>query len=97
MGSPYQYAKAHQNRFLEEYIQPLKMRTISAQPRHANDVAAAAEWLRAMMLHIGMTRAEAVLMPEGRCPLVLGEWEDAGDDAPTLLIYCHYAVQPAEI
>ena len=97
MGSPYQYAKAHQNRFLEEYIQLLKMRTISAQPRHANDVAAAAEWLRAMMLHIGMTRAEAVLMPEGRCPLVLGEWDGAGDDAPTLLIYCHYDVQPAEI
>ena len=97
MGSPYEYAKAHQNRFLEEYIQLLKMRTISAQPRHANDVAAAAEWLRAMMLNIGMTRAEAVLMPEGRCPLVLGEWDGAGDDAPTLLIYCHYDVQPAEI
>lgn len=97
MGSPYQYAKAHQNRFLEEYIQLLKMQTISAQPRHANDVAAAAEWLRKMMLNIGMTRAEAVLMPEGRCPLVLGEWNGAGDDAPTLLIYCHYDVQPAEI
>ena len=97
MGSPYEYAKAHQDRFLEEYIQLLKMRTISTQPQHANDVAAAAEWLQEMMLNIGMTRAEAVLMPEGRCPLVLGEWDGAGDSAPTLLIYCHYDVQPAEI
>ncbi len=97
MGNPYEYAQTHQNRFLEEYIQLLKMRTISTQPRHADDVAAAAEWLRAMMLNIGMTRAEVILMSEGRCPLVLGEWDGAGDDAPTLLIYCHYDVQPAEI
>jgi len=97
MSNPYEYAKTHQDRFLEEYIQLLKMRTISTQPRHAADVAAAAEWLRTMMLNIGMTRAEVILMPEGRCPLVLGEWDAAGDDAPTLLIYCHYDVQPAEI
>ena len=97
MNNPYQYAKAQQNRFLGEYIQLLKMRTISTQPQHAADVAAAAEWLREMMLNIGMTRAEVILMPEGRCPLVLGEWNEADDDAPTLLIYCHYDVQPAEV
>ena len=97
MGSPYEYAQAHQDRFLEEYTRLLKMWTISTQPQHAADVAAAAEWLRLMMLDIGMTRAEVILMPQGRCPLVLGEWDGAGDDAPTLLIYCHYDVQPAEI
>lgn len=97
MSNPDQYAKAQQNRFLEEYVQLLKMQTISTQPQHAVDVTAAAEWLRAMMLKIGMSRAEVIMMPEGRCPLVLGEWDEAGDDAPTLLIYCHYDVQPAEI
>lgn len=97
MSNPYQYAKAQQSRFLEEYIQLLKMQTISTQPQHVANVTTAAEWLRAMMLKIGMTRAEVILMPEGRCPLVLGEWDEAGDDAPTLLIYCHYDVQPAEI
>lgn len=97
MSNPYEYAKAHQSRFLGEYIQLLKMRTISTEPQRAADVAAAAEWLRASMLKIGMTRAEVILMPEGRCPLVLGEWDEAGGDAPTLLIYCHYDVQPAEI
>lgn len=97
MSNAYQYAEAHQDRFLTEYIHLLKIRTISTQPQHAGDVAEAAEWLRAMMLDIGMTRAEVILMPSGRCPLVLGEWDGAGDDAPTLLIYCHYDVQPAEI
>ena len=97
MSNPYDYAKANQNRFLEEYQELLRIRTISTQPQHAGDVAAAAEWLRAMMLRIGMDSAEVILMPEGRCPLVLGEWHGAGADAPTILIYCHYDVQPAEI
>lgn len=97
MGNPYQYAKDNQDRFLDEYQELLRIRTISTQPQHAGDVARAAEWLKAMMLKIGMKRAEVILMPEGRCPLVLGEWDGAGADAPTILIYCHYDVQPAEV
>ena len=97
MSNPYEYAKVNQDRFLEEYKHLLRIQTISTQPQHADDVARAAEWLKAMMLNIGMTSAEVSLMPEGRCPLVLGEWDGAGDDAPTILIYCHYDVQPAEV
>lgn len=97
MNNPYEYAIANQDRFLEEYQELLRIRTISTQPQHAGDVARAAEWLQAMMLKIGMKRAEVILMPEGRCPLVLGEWDGAGADAPTVLIYCHYDVQPAVV
>ena len=79
MTNPYDFAKVHQDRFLEEYIHLLKIPTISTQPNHAQDVAEAAEWLQQMMLDIGMTSAEVILMPEGRCPLVLGEWNGAGD------------------
>jgi len=32
----------------------------------------------------------------GGQPLALGEWQGAGPDAPTLLVYGHYDVQPAE-
>ena len=97
MSNAYDFAKANQTRFLEEYQDLLRIRAISTQPQHADDVAEAAEWLRAMMLRIGMERAEVILMPGGRCPLVLGEWHGAGADAPTILIYCHYDVQPAEV
>jgi len=97
MNNPYQYAIDNQDRFLEEYQELLRIRTISTQPQHAGDVARAAEWLKAMMLKIGMQHAEVILMPQGRCPLVLGEWGGAGDNAPTILIYCHYDVQPAEV
>jgi len=97
MNNPYQYAKANQDRFLDEYIHLLKIQTISTQAEHAQDVADAANWLKEMMLSIGMDKAEVILMPEGRCPLVLGEWHGAGEDAPTILIYCHYDVQPAVV
>lgn len=97
MSNAYDYAKQNQNRFLDEYIHLLKIPTVSTQSVHAPDVAKAAEWLKAMMLNIGMDTAEVILMPEGRCPLVLGEWMGAGDNAPTILIYCHYDVQPAEV
>ncbi len=97
MTNPYAFAKANQERFLDEYQELLRIRTISTQPQHADDVARAAEWLQAMMLRIGMDSADVILMPEGRCPLVLGEWRGAGEDAPTVLIYCHYDVQPAEV
>lgn len=97
MTNAYQFAKDNQERFLEEYIHLLKIQTISTQAEHAKDVAEAAEWLKNMMLNIGMEKAEVILLPEGRCPLVLGEWHGAGEDAPTILIYCHYDVQPAII
>lgn len=97
MSNPYQYAKRNQERFLDEYQELLRIRTISTQPQHAEDVARAAEWLREMMLRIGMDSAEVILMPAGRCPLALGEWNGAGEAAPTILIYCHYDVQPAEV
>ncbi len=46
MSNPYQFAEANQARFLDEYQDLLRIRTISTQPQHAGDVARAAEWLR---------------------------------------------------
>lgn len=97
MNNPYDYATENQPRFLDELIHLLKIPTVSTQSEHAQDVAKAAEWLKSQMLDMGMTRADVILMPEGRCPLVLGEWNGAGDDAPIILIYSHYDVQPADI
>jgi acetylornithine deacetylase/succinyl-diaminopimelate desuccinylase-like protein len=47
-------------------------------------------------MRIGFDTAEVILMDEGRCPLVFGEWLGAGENAPTVLVYCHYDVQPAD-
>lgn len=97
MTTAHDYASAHASRFLDELKDLLRIPSISTLPQHAADVQRAAEWLAADMRRIGMDSAEIIHMPGGRCPLVLGEWRGAGPDAPTVLVYCHYDVQPAEM
>lgn len=90
-------AHARQNtvRFHEQYAELLRIPSISTLPEHAADVERAAQWLIDDMRRIGMQRAEIFRAP-GYLPLVYGEWLGAGDAAPTVLVYCHYDVQPAE-
>lgn len=95
MPTPYEYAEQHQAQFLEDLKALTRIPTVSTQPEHAADVQRAAEFLADEMRDIGLDSAEVIKLPEGTHPLVLGEWNGAGDDAPTVLIYCHYDVQPA--
>jgi len=73
----------------------LRIPSISTLPNHAEDVRRAARWIVDWMTEMGMTRAE-LHESSGRLPLVYGEWLGAGAHAPTVLIYTHYDVQPAE-
>ena len=75
----------------------LRIPTISTLPEHRADVERAAEWLAQDMRKIGMDSAEVIRIPGGRHPLVLGEWQGAGEAAPTVLLYAHYDVQPAVV
>lgn len=95
MTNPHDYVEANKTRFLEQLKILLRMPSISTLPEHTEDVLHAAQWLKDEMLNVGMDTAEIITMPEGRHPMVLGEWHGAGDDAPTVLLYCHYDVQPA--
>ncbi|MCU0475302.1 MAG: dipeptidase [Anaerolineae bacterium] len=73
----------------------LRIPSVSTVPAHADDVRRAARWIADWMTEMGMTRAE-IYEAEGRLPLVYGEWLGAGETAPTVLIYTHYDVQPAD-
>jgi acetylornithine deacetylase/succinyl-diaminopimelate desuccinylase-like protein len=79
------------------YKELIRIPSISTLPVHAADVQRAADWLADQMRQAGFDSAEVIKMPQGRHPLVLGEWHGAGPDAPTVLIYCHYDVQPAVV
>lgn len=94
MTTPHEYAQNHSDIFKFELIELLKIPSISTLPEHAADVVRAANWLIDNMKRIGMSRAE-IFRKEGYLPIVYGEWLGAGDDAPTVLVYCHYDVQPA--
>lgn len=90
------YARANASRFEAALIDLLRIPSISTLPEHVEDVERAAAWLIDEMQRIGLTRAEIFQKP-GCLPLVYGEWLGAGENAPTVLIYCHYDVQPARL
>ena len=67
--------------------------SISAQPARAADVAACAAWLADRLRRIGLADAR-VVATHGH-PVVFASWRGSGQ-RPTLLVYGHYDVQPAE-
>jgi acetylornithine deacetylase/succinyl-diaminopimelate desuccinylase-like protein len=87
------YLEAHNERFHAELFDFLRIPSVSARTEHAADVAHAANWLRDMLERAGL---EASMHPTEGHPVVLGEWRGAGKSAPTILVYGHYDVQPAE-
>ena len=66
----------------------------STKPENIPDVVRAAAWVAARLTPAGVEGAE-VLPTEGH-PVVGGYWLHAGADKPTILIYGHFDVQPAE-
>jgi acetylornithine deacetylase/succinyl-diaminopimelate desuccinylase-like protein len=93
MTTAHEYAKANGSRFEEQLIDLLKIKSISTLPECDGDVQQAAEWVAADMRRIGLTTVE--ILPTGGHPVVYGEWSGAGSNAPTVLVYGHYDVQPA--
>jgi acetylornithine deacetylase/succinyl-diaminopimelate desuccinylase-like protein len=87
------YLATHDARFHDELFEFLRIPSVSARSEHRGDVARAADWLAARLRAIGLT---GEVVPTAGHPVVLGEWRGAGASAPTILIYGHYDVQPAE-
>ena len=80
-------------RYEEELAEFLKIPSVSARSEHDGDMKHCAEWLSAGMEKLGV-RTEILETPGH--PIVYGDLLEAGDDAPTVLIYGHYDVQPVE-
>lgn len=87
------HARNHYSDYLEELKAFLRIPSISTQDAHNADTRRAAEWLAAAMRRAGIENVRLFDTP--RHPLVYGDWLHAGENAPTLLIYGHYDVQPA--
>ena len=82
----------HDARIHDELFAFLRIPSVSARSEHRADVAAAARWLAERMREAGL---EATIHPTEGHPIVVGEWRGA-PGAPTVLVYGHYDVQPAE-
>jgi acetylornithine deacetylase/succinyl-diaminopimelate desuccinylase-like protein len=86
------YVRTNRQRYLEELTAWVACPSISAQPAHAADVRASAETAAARMRAAGLSGI--VLETDGH-PVAYGEWLGA-PGAPTILIYGHHDVQPAD-
>ncbi len=89
-----EYARTNRHWFLGELQEFLAIPSVSTQPEHKADMKRAAMWLRDKLLAAGFPRAEVV--PTPGYPVVYAQWLAAGPNAPTILIYGHYDVQPPE-
>ena len=88
------YAREHQQDFLEDLKALLRIPSVSTLPEHKSDIQRAAEWLANQLREL---RFDSVaVMPTAGHPVVYGESLKAGPDAPTILFYGHYDVQPAD-
>jgi acetylornithine deacetylase/succinyl-diaminopimelate desuccinylase-like protein len=93
MSDVQSFVNENLGRFRAELYDFLRIPSISAKSEHDGDMKEAGEWLADRLRDAGLT-AE-ICETQGH-PIVLGEWSGAGPDAPTVLIYGHYDVQPPE-
>lgn len=95
MTSAHDYAHKHAEAFRQQLHDLLRIPSVSTLPQHNVDTRRAANWLTADMTRIGLQNVQLFETP--RHPIVYGEWLNAGENTPTVLIYGHYDVQPAEM
>ena len=94
MNAALTYARQNGERFLAELREVLSIPSISTDPDHKADLVRAAEWMAAQLRSLGMENVQ--IMPTGGHPVVFGEWLRAGKEAPTVMMYGHYDVQPPD-
>ena len=93
MTSWQNFIEEHREQYVNELSDFLRIPSISSLSEHVDDVRRAAEWVAARLRKAGMDAVE--VMPTGGHPVVYGQWLHA-PGKPTVLIYGHFDVQPAD-
>jgi acetylornithine deacetylase/succinyl-diaminopimelate desuccinylase-like protein len=83
----------NKDRFINELFDLLRIPSVSADSKYKSDVLKAAELLKKFMIESGADNVE--IMPTPGHPVVYGE-KILNPDLPTVLVYGHYDVQPAD-
>jgi len=89
----HKYFDKHKERFLKELIEWLSIPSVSADQKFKDDVFEAAEFAQKKLLAAGVDRVE--ICPTNGYPIVYAE-KIVDKKLPTVLIYGHYDVQPAD-
>lgn len=88
-----EFIKQNEKRYIDEMIDWLKIESISSDSTKNAETRRAAEWLVKKLKDIGIESVK--LIDTGGHPMVYGDWLHA-DGKPTILVYGHYDVQPAD-
>ena len=88
-----EYSENNKDRFLSELLELLRIPSVSAKTEHKDDMLTCAQAVQKRLLEAGADKAE-VYPTEGH-PVVYAE-KIIDPSLPTVLVYGHYDVQPAE-
>ncbi len=86
------YLDQHADRFLEELKELLRIPTVSADPECKPHMRRGAEFIHRQLADLGF---KAEIVHTAGHPIVYAEWLKA-PGAPTVMVYGHYDVQPAD-
>lgn len=81
----------HEN--VEELKELLRIPSISSLSEHKEDIQKAASWIATKLENIGMEHVE-IIQTKGH-PIIYADWLHQ-ENAPTVLVYGHYDVQPVD-
>lgn len=87
------FIDTNRDSILEELFELIRIPSISAKPENKPDMIRAAEFLRDSLKKAGAGRAD--VFPTAGNPVVYAE-KIISKKLPTVLVYGHYDVQPAE-
>ena len=88
-----EYINNNKERFLDELFELLRIESVSADSKFKNEVNKAADWLVNSFKKISLDNVEKI-KTKGH-PIVYAE-KILDDTFPTILVYGHYDVQPAD-
>ncbi|WP_304608515.1 dipeptidase [Pontibacter anaerobius] len=88
-----QYINENKDRFVNELLDMLRIPSVSADPKFKADVMQNAEFLKERLIEAGADKVE--LVETAGNPVVYGE-KMIDPNLPTVLVYGHYDVQPAD-
>ena len=85
---------AERAQFIARLAELVACPSVSTDPAYADGMAAARRWLIERLTALGFQDAQEIAA--GGHPAVTARWHGAGPDAPILLVYGHYDVQPPD-
>jgi acetylornithine deacetylase/succinyl-diaminopimelate desuccinylase-like protein len=88
-----QFDEANKERYLNELLEMLRIPSISANTEHKQDMINCAEMVKNSLIQAGADKA--ILFETDGHPIVYGE-KLTNPSWPTVLVYGHYDVQPAD-